>query len=59
VWLGRAVLAAQIGDRDARLVLFQYSDDLVFGESAALHLWSLRVTCFPQIGPLSAGIFHL
>src|SRR5665213_518603 len=38
--IAHAMLAAQIGDRDARLVLFQYPDDLVFGEPASFHLWS-------------------
>ncbi|MBN8977780.1 MAG: hypothetical protein J0I08_15000, partial [Rhizobiales bacterium] len=32
---------AQIGDRNPGLLFLQYSDDLVFGEPVALHLWSL------------------
>src|SRR5947199_6108449 len=32
-----AVLAAQIGDRNAGLVLLQYPDDLLFRKAAALH----------------------
>src|SRR5437764_1501771 len=32
-----AVLAAQIGDRNAGLVLLQYPDDLFFRKAAALH----------------------
>ena len=35
-----AVLAAQIGHRNACLVLLQYANDLFFGKSVALHLWS-------------------
>ncbi|WP_370468094.1 DUF1622 domain-containing protein, partial [Pseudomonas sp. EA_65y_Pfl1_P113] len=35
------MLAAQIGDRNPGLLFLQYSDDLVFGEPVALHLWSL------------------
>jgi hypothetical protein len=35
-----AVLLAQIGNGNAGLVLFQNTDDLIFGESAALYLWS-------------------
>ena len=50
-----AVLAAQIGDGNTRLVLFQNADDLVFGKSAAFHLWSFRWgQSLPQTG-LGAG----
>ena len=37
------MLAAQIGDRNPGLVLFRNADDLVFGEPAALHLWSFQL----------------
>src|SRR3954454_3826303 len=35
--VAHAVLAAQIGDCDAGLVLLQYPDDLLFRKAAALH----------------------
>ena len=38
-----AVFAAQIGDGNPGLVLLQNADDLIFGELAALHLWSFRL----------------
>ncbi len=38
-----AVLATQIDDGNTRFMLFQNTDDLVFGEPAALHLWSARL----------------
>lgn len=37
------LLAAQVGHGTPGLVLFQNADDLVFGKSAALHLWSSRL----------------
>ena len=37
------MFAAQIGDGNPRLVLLQNADDLIFGEPAALHLWSSRL----------------
>ena len=46
-----AVLAAQICDGNPGLVLFQNADDLIFGEPAALHLWSFRLgQSLPQTG---------
>ncbi|MFE3839447.1 hypothetical protein, partial [Pseudogemmobacter sonorensis] len=40
----------------ARLVLFQNADDLIFGESAARHLWSSRLgQCLTQTGLATAG----
>jgi transposase len=45
------VRAAQIGDGNPGLVLFQDADDLIFGEPAALHLWSFRLDqSLPQTG---------
>lgn len=46
-----AVLAAQIGDGNSCLMLFQNDDYLIFGEPAALHLWSFRSSqSLPQTG---------
>ncbi|MFE3839320.1 hypothetical protein ABNX41_19960, partial [Rhodobacteraceae bacterium PA1-206B] len=45
-----------IADGNARLVLFQNADDLIFGESAARHLWSSRLgQCLTQTGLAAAG----
>lgn len=41
--IARAVLAAQIGDGNPGLLLFQNTDDLVFGEPAGPQLWSFRL----------------
>jgi len=50
-----AMLAAQIGDGNPGLMLFQNANNLVFGEPAALHLWSFRLgQSLPQTG-LGAG----
>jgi hypothetical protein len=46
-----AVLAAQIGDGNPGLKLFQNTDYLIFGEPATLHLWSFRSgQSLPQTG---------
>ena len=46
-----AMLTAQIGDGNPGLMLFQNANDLVFGEPAALHLWSFRLgQSLPQTG---------
>lgn len=37
------VLAAQISHRNPGLMLLQDANDLIFGKSAALHLWSFRL----------------
>src|SRR5690606_23864998 len=37
------VLAAQVGDRNSRLMLLQNSDDLLFREAAALHVLVLSI----------------
>jgi hypothetical protein len=37
------VLAAQIGHGNTNLMLFQDANNLVFGKSAAFHLWSFRL----------------
>jgi hypothetical protein len=37
------VLAAQISHGNSGLTLFQNANNLVFGKSAALHLWSFRL----------------
>ncbi|MCZ8335576.1 MAG: hypothetical protein O9328_15030, partial [Rhodobacteraceae bacterium] len=43
------------GNGNPGLVLFQNADDLIFGEPAALHLWSSRLgQSLPQTG-LGAG----
>ena len=45
------MLAAQIGNGNAGLVLLQDADDLIFGEPAELYLWSSRLgKSLPQTG---------
>jgi hypothetical protein len=47
----QSLQAAQIGDRNPGLVFFQNADDLIFGEPAALHLWSSQLgQRLPQTG---------
>ncbi len=38
------MLAAQIGNGNAGLMLLQNANDLFFGESGLLHLWSFRLS---------------
>src|SRR5690606_38840281 len=38
--VAHAVFPAQVGDRNASLVLFKNADNLFFAEPVALHLWS-------------------
>lgn len=49
-----AMLAAQLGDWNAGLVLLQDTDDLLFGKSGSFHLWSSLGQSLLQTG-LDAG----
>ena len=44
-----ASLTAQIGDRNAGLMLFENADNLFLAEPVALHLWSFSVDLLPRI----------
>ena len=48
------MLAAQLGDWNAGLVLLQDTDDLLFGKSGSFHLWSSLGQSLLQTG-LGAG----
>ena len=45
------MLAAQIGDGNPGLMLFQNADDLIFGKPDVFRLWSFRLgQSLPQTG---------